>query len=51
MATTSQGSDFDRVRRWGKEFPAAGKAGTGGGTGRGRRRSDATAGPRAMRAR
>ena len=45
MATTSQGSDFDRVTRWGKEFLAAGEAGTGGATGRSRRRSDATAGP------
>ena len=41
MATTSQQSDFDRVKRWGKEFLAAGQAGTG----QGRRRSDATAGP------
>src|SRR5271166_3893071 len=46
MATTSQENDFDRVKRWGKEFLAAGEAGTGGGTGRGRSRSDATAGPR-----
>jgi hypothetical protein len=38
MATTSLQSDFDRVKRWGKEFLAAGEAGTG------RRRSDATAG-------
>ena len=45
MATTSQENDFDRVKRWGKEFLAAGEAGTGGGTGRGRSRSDATAGP------
>jgi hypothetical protein len=45
MATTSQQSDFDRVKRWGKEFLAAGQAGTGGGTGQGQRRSDATAGP------
>ncbi len=44
MATTSQHSDFDRVKRWGKEFLAAGQAGTGG-TGRGRSRPDATAGP------
>jgi hypothetical protein len=51
MATTSQENDFDRVKWWGKEFLAAGEAGTGGATGRGRRRSDATAGPRAMRAR
>ena len=43
MTTTSQENDFDRVKRWGKEFLAAGVAGTGGGTGRGR--SDATAGP------
>ena len=43
MATTSQEIDFDRVQRWGKEFLATGDAGTGG-TGRGRRRSDATAG-------
>jgi hypothetical protein len=43
MATTSQENDFDRVTRWGKEFLAAGEAGTGGGTGR--RRSGATAGP------
>ncbi len=43
MATTSQQIDFDRVQRWGKEFLATGHAGTGG-TGRGRRRSDATAG-------
>ena len=26
MATTSQQSDFDRVKRWGKEFLAAGEA-------------------------
>lgn len=44
MATTSQQSDFDRVKRWGKEFLAAGEAGTGG-TGGGWGRSDATAGP------
>jgi hypothetical protein len=44
MATTSQESDFHRVKRWGKEFLAAGVAGTGG-TGQGRSRSDATAGP------
>jgi hypothetical protein len=36
MATTSQQSDFARVKRWGKEFLAAGEAGTSGGTGRGR---------------
>ena len=41
MATTSQQSDFDRVKRWGKEFLAAGQAGTG----QGQSRSDATAGP------
>lgn len=45
MATTSQQSDFDRVKRWGKEFLAAGQAGTDDGTGRGQHRSDATAGP------
>ena len=45
MAATSQKNDFGRVKRWGKEFLAAGEAGTGGGTGRGRSRSDATAGP------
>ena len=33
MATTSQQNDFDRAKRWGKEFLAAGQAGTGGGTG------------------
>jgi hypothetical protein len=44
MATTSQQNDFDRVKRRGKEFLAAGQAGTGGGTGRGQRRPDATAG-------
>jgi hypothetical protein len=46
MPTTSQQNDFDRVKRWGKEFLAAGQAGTGGGTGLGQRRSDATAGSR-----
>jgi len=46
MATTSLDNDFDRVKRWGKEFVAPGKADTGGGTGQGQRRSDATAGPR-----
>src|SRR5690242_15400691 len=43
MATTSQQNDFDRVKRWGKEFLTAGETDTGG-TGRDRRRSDATAG-------
>lgn len=41
MATTSQEGDFDRVKRWGKEFLAAGQPATGG-TGQGG--SDATAG-------
>ena len=41
MATTSQENDFDRAKRWGKEFLAAGQAGTG----QGRRRPDATEGP------
>ncbi len=41
MATSTQQGDFDRVKRWGKEFLAAGEAGTG----QGRRRPDATAGP------
>jgi hypothetical protein len=41
MVTTSQENDFDRVKRWGKEFLAAGQAGTGSGTDQGRRRSDA----------
>ena len=49
MATTSQEDDFDRAKRWGKAFLAAGQAGTAG-TGRGRSRPDATAGPMAMRA-
>ena len=40
MATTSQQNDFDRAKRWGKEF-LAGEAGTG----RDRCRPDATAGP------
>ncbi len=44
MATTSQENDFDRVKRWGKEFLAAGEAGTGGGSGRGRWRSEDAAG-------
>ena len=44
MATTSQQGDFDRVKRWGKAFLAARQAGTGG-TGRGRSRPGATAGP------
>jgi hypothetical protein len=44
MATTSQRGDSDLVKRWGKEFLAAGAAGIGG-TGQGRSRSDATAGP------
>lgn len=44
MATTSEQSDFDRVKRWGKEFLAAGEAGTGR-TDRDRSRSAATAGP------
>jgi hypothetical protein len=43
MATTSQQNDFDRVKRWGKEFLTAGETDTDG-TGRDRRRSDATAG-------
>ena len=29
MATSTQQGDFDRVKRWGKEFLAAGQAGTG----------------------
>ena len=45
MATTTQQNDFDRVKQWGKEFLTAGEAGTGG-TGPGRSRSEATAGPR-----
>ena len=43
MATTSQENDFDRAKRWGKEFLAAGQAGTG----QGRRGPDATEGLRA----
>jgi len=42
MATTSQQNDFGQIKPGGKEFLAAGQAGTGG-TGRGG--SDATAGP------
>ena len=42
MATTSRENDFDRARRWGKEFLADGQAGTG----QGRRRPDATEGLR-----
>ncbi len=34
MATTTQGSDFDRFRRWGKKFLADWKAGAGNGNGR-----------------
>ena len=41
MATSTQQNDFDRVKRWGKEFLATGEAGTD----QGRRRSDATEGP------
>lgn len=37
MATTYQENDFDRIKRWGKEFLAGGQEGTGGGTGPGRR--------------
>jgi hypothetical protein len=37
MATTYQENDFDRIKRWGKEFLAGGKDGTGGGTGPGLR--------------
>jgi hypothetical protein len=44
MATTSQENDFDRAKRWGKEFLAAGQAVADGGTGQGQRRSDATEG-------
>jgi hypothetical protein len=44
MATTSQHSDFDRVKRRAKEFPAAGEADADG-TGQGPSRPDATAGP------
>ena len=40
MATSTQQGDFDRVKRWGKEFLATGQAGTG----QGRSRSDATEG-------
>ena len=42
MATTSQENDFDRAKRWGKEFLATGQAGTS----QGRRRPDATEGLR-----
>lgn len=45
MATTTQHSDFGRVKRWGKEFLAGAEAGTGG-TGPGPRRAEATTGPR-----
>ena len=45
MATTSQENDFDRAKRWGKEFLATGQAATGGETGQGRRRSGPTKGP------
>ena len=44
MATTSQQNDFDRVKRWGKDFLTAGETDTRGRTGPGQRRSDATAG-------
>ena len=50
MATTSQQNDFDRVKRWGKEFLAAGQAGTGG-TGQGGADLTPRPGPRATRAR
>ncbi len=33
MATAYQENDFDRIKRWGKEFLAGGEEGTGGGTG------------------
>jgi hypothetical protein len=46
VATTTQENDFDRAKRWGKEFLAAGQAGAGGGTGQGRRRSDPAEGLR-----
>jgi len=36
VATTAQGSDFDRAKRWGKKFLADWKAGTSDGNGRGR---------------
>jgi hypothetical protein len=51
VATASQENDFDRAKRWGKEALATGPAGTGGGTGQGRRRSDATEVLGAMRPR
>ena len=35
MATTSQGSEFDRAKRWGKKFLADWKEGSGNRTGRG----------------
>jgi hypothetical protein len=44
MATTTEQNDFGQVKRWGKEFLADREAGIGAGTGRGQRRSDATAG-------
>jgi hypothetical protein len=44
MATTTQQSDFDRIKRWSKEFLAVPAGGTGG-TGQGPSRSDATAKP------
>lgn len=44
MATTSQRSDFDRVKRWGKDFLTAGNAGIGG-TGQDPSRSGPTEGP------
>jgi hypothetical protein len=46
MATTSQENDFDRVKRWAKDYLAAEEAGTGSGMGRGRSRSDAATGPK-----
>jgi hypothetical protein len=38
VATTAQGSDFDRAKGWAKKFLADWKAGTDGRGGRGRTR-------------
>jgi len=45
VATTTQGSDFDRVKGWGKKFLADWKAGTNNGSGNGRGRSAAPQSP------
>ena len=51
MATTSQENDFNRVKRWGKEFLAAGRRAPAAGPAEAGADLTPRRGPRAMRAR